>query len=135
VLVEQYRPPLERRVVEIPAGLVGDEPGRENESLLDAANRELQEETGYHASKIELLATGPSSAGMSNELITLCLATGLEKRSFGGGVAGEDILVHEIALSEVTGQLHGWVAEGKLVDLKVYAAQHFAAQSKRWPNM
>jgi len=129
LLVEQYRSPLNRRVVEIPAGLAGDEPGHENESLLDAANRELQEETGYHAANISLLVSGPSSAGMSNEVITLCLATGLKKRSSGGGVGGEDIMVHEVALSRVTDRVREWMAEGKLVDLKVYAAQHFAAIS------
>src|SRR5262245_44701250 len=49
VLVEQYRPPVRRRVVELPAGLVGDVEGREAESLAAAAHRELVEETGFEA--------------------------------------------------------------------------------------
>src|SRR5438128_1389604 len=49
VLVEQYRPAVQQRVIELPAGLVGDVDGRHTESLLDAAVRELEEETGYRA--------------------------------------------------------------------------------------
>ncbi|HUV39721.1 MAG TPA: NUDIX hydrolase, partial [Planctomycetota bacterium] len=43
VLVEQYRPALDRRVIELPAGLVGDRPGEEHEDLETAARRELLE--------------------------------------------------------------------------------------------
>jgi ADP-ribose pyrophosphatase len=62
LLVEQYRTPVNKRVIEIPAGLVGDEAGKEAESLLSAARRELQEETGYYAGNLLPLASGPSSA-------------------------------------------------------------------------
>ena len=48
VLVEQYRKPVEARVIELPAGLVGDL-GDPDEPILDAAARELEEETGYAA--------------------------------------------------------------------------------------
>ena len=127
LLVEQYRTPVNKRVIEIPAGLVGDEAGKEAESLLAAARRELQEETGYYAENLSPLASGPSSAGMSNEIISLWHATQLRKVGPGGGVEGEDILVHEVALYEARLQLDKWIAEGKLVDLKVYGALHFAA--------
>src|SRR5215217_1288754 len=50
VLVEQYRPPVAKSVIELPAGLAGDEAGHEQEDLLTAARRELLEETGYEAS-------------------------------------------------------------------------------------
>ena len=76
LLVEQYRIPLGARVIELPAGLVGDVAGRETEDLLQAAGRELREETGYEAAHIEYLLEGPSSAGMSNECYALVLATG-----------------------------------------------------------
>src|SRR3954470_2526008 len=49
VLVEQYRPPVRRRVIELPAGLVGDVAGHEAETLSAAAHRELVEETGFQA--------------------------------------------------------------------------------------
>jgi ADP-ribose pyrophosphatase len=127
LLVEQYRPAIDKYVIELPAGLVGDEPGQERESLLVAARRELQEETGYHADSLSLLAAGPTSAGISSEIITLVRATKLRKVTAGGGVEGEAIVVHEIPLTLVAVRLKEWIAEGKLVDLKVYAAQLFAA--------
>ena len=49
VFVEQDRPPVGKRVVELPAGLAGDKAGEEDEALADAARRELLEETGYEA--------------------------------------------------------------------------------------
>jgi ADP-ribose pyrophosphatase len=85
LLVEQYRAPLASTVLELPAGLVGDkdiETG-DHETLLAGAVRELEEETGYRAqnpnSDFELVLSGPSSAGMSNEIITFFLAKNLTK--------------------------------------------------------
>lgn len=127
ILVEQWRPPVNNYVIELPAGLVGDEAGQLNESLLDAARRELFEETGYHAEKISILAAGPSSAGMSNEIVTLVRAEQLRKTAAGGGVDHEAIIIHEIPLSVVPLQLSKWISQGKLVDLKVHAAMYFAS--------
>jgi len=76
VLVEQFRPPLGRFVVELPAGLAGDEPLKEDEPLLSAAQRELLEETGYQARKWFSLGDGPSSAGLTDEMITFFLRGG-----------------------------------------------------------
>src|SRR5688572_20554979 len=70
VLVEQYRPPVAKSVIELPAGLVGDEAGHEQEALSDAARRELLEETGYEAAAMEFLAEGAPSAGITDEIIT-----------------------------------------------------------------
>jgi ADP-ribose pyrophosphatase len=128
VLVEQYRAPVNKYVIEIPAGLVGDEPGMQQEELLAAARRELLEETGYLAANLSLLTAGPTSAGISSEISTLVHATKLQKQNAGGGVEGESIVVHEVPLARLTARLHEWIAQGKLVDLKVYAAQLFAAQ-------
>jgi ADP-ribose pyrophosphatase len=128
LLVEQYRIPVDKRVIELPAGLVGDEPGQAGETLLAAANRELLEETGYSAGKLSVLAAGPTSAGLSSEIITLVHATNLRKLTAGGGVEGEAIVVHEIPLPALDAQLKQWITEGKLVDLKVYAALHFAVR-------
>ncbi|MEY3897814.1 MAG: hypothetical protein RLZZ214_3335, partial [Verrucomicrobiota bacterium] len=49
ILVEQFRIPMQRQVIEVPAGLVGDEPEFAGESLAATAGRELLEETGYRA--------------------------------------------------------------------------------------
>ena len=127
ILLEQYRRPVDNRVIEIPAGLVGDEVGQENESLLSAARRELEEETGYYAEHLSPLGSGAVSAGLSNEIVSLWFASGVMKRAAGGGVGGESITVHAVPLSDVTRRLAEWTAEGKLIDLKVYAALHFVA--------
>src|SRR5581483_9781053 len=89
LLVEQYRIPLHTRTIELPAGIVGDEPGGAGESLAEAAKRELLEETGYAAEQFEELTTGPSSAGLTSELVTLVRASGLKRVQAGGGVAHE----------------------------------------------
>src|SRR5437763_12448041 len=53
ILVEQYRPPVGKRVIEIPAGLAGDAEGHRDEALETAAQRELREETGYEAAHMQ----------------------------------------------------------------------------------
>jgi len=63
LFVEQYRAPVGRKVIEFPAGLVGDEPGREQEDLIEAARRELLEETGYRAATLNLISTSATSLG------------------------------------------------------------------------
>jgi ADP-ribose pyrophosphatase len=126
VLVEQQRPPVAARVIELPAGLAGDAEGYEGEDLEVAARRELLEETGYAARQMRRVAAGAASAGMTDEVITLFLATGLEKAGPGGGDGAEQITVHEISLARVEGWLAEREREGKLIDLKVYAGLHFA---------
>jgi len=124
VLVEQYRKPVETRVIELPAGLVGDL-GDPDEPIMDAAARELEEETGYAASRLELLMTCPSSAGMSDEVISFVLATGLTRVGPGGGDDSEDIEVHVVPLPEVDGWLTGQQSAGKPLDPKIYAALYW----------
>ncbi len=121
VLIEQFRPPVDRRVVELPAGLVGDVPGQEDESFESAAERELLEESGYQAKELTRLFHGPSSAGMSNEDITFYLARDVERVAAGGGDESEEITVHVVPLETVPSWLVGQAQAGKLVDLKVYA--------------
>ena len=71
LFTEQLRIPVGKRVIELPAGLAGDIPGQENEDLSVAAKRELFEECGYEAAKMELLIEGPPSAGLTTEYISL----------------------------------------------------------------
>ena len=125
ILVEQYRPPVGKNVIEIPAGLAGDSPASRNEDLALAAARELEEETGYRAVRMVELATGTASAGLCDEIITLFRAEQLQKIHDGGGDDSEDIIVHEIPLDQVENWLREQTAQNKLVDLKVYAALHF----------
>jgi ADP-ribose pyrophosphatase len=128
LLIQQYRKPVEASVIELPAGLVGDT-ADPDESLLDAAQRELQEETGYAAARLEVLMACPSSAGMSDEVITFVLATGLRRVGPGGGDDSEDIEVTAVALERVDAWLTAQAATGKPVDPKVYSALYWLQQS------
>lgn len=117
ILVEQYRVPLGRRCLELPAGLVGDE--QAGESVEASAGRELEEETGYRAARLETLGVFQSSPGMVSEGFTLVRATGLERVGPGGGVPGEDITVHRVLLADVASFVVTKRAEGVAIDVRV----------------
>lgn len=126
VLVEQERIPVSSRVIELPAGLVGDEPGAAGEDLMEAARRELIEETGFEAKRFEYLLTGPSSVGSSREILQIYLATGLVRVGPGGGVPGESIVVHVVPLAELDGWITSKIAEGMMVDPKMFGGIYLA---------
>ena len=125
LLVEQYRIPVHSRTIEFPAGMIGDEPGTTDESHAEAARRELLEETGYAAERMEAVTSGPSCSGLTSERVTLFRARGLRRTGKGGGVAHEDITVHEIPLAEVVAWLEARGKTGVLIDPKVYAGLFF----------
>jgi ADP-ribose pyrophosphatase len=122
VLVEQFRIPVGKRVIEIPAGLVGDEEEHRGEALAETAARELMEETGHRATEIRPILSSPTSAGMTPEFTHLFLATGLSRETEGGGVSGEEITVHHVPLPELRCFLAGKISEGLAVDFKIHAA-------------
>jgi ADP-ribose pyrophosphatase len=122
ILIEQFRIPVQSTVIEIPAGIVGDEPEFAGESLAATAARELHEETGYVAESLTPLLSSPTSAGMTSEITHLFLARGLTQASPGGGVAGESITVHQIPLSELRQWLREQESHGKQIDFKIHAA-------------
>lgn len=99
ILVEQFRVPIGRPCIELPAGLVGDHDDIADEEDTTAAARELEEETGYRAARMEILGEFHSSPGMLSESYTLIRAHGLEKVGPGGGTDGEDITVHRVPLA------------------------------------
>lgn len=74
LFVKQYRSGCEKVLLELPAGLVDD-----NEKELDAAIRELREETGYSSSNITYLGKFYSSPGFTDEAVSLFIATDLYK--------------------------------------------------------
>jgi len=101
LLVEQYRVPLGMNCLELPAGLIGDDDSSPDEDPMEAAKRELEEETGYRAAQWRNLGEFFSSPGMISESYTLLLATDLEQFGPGGGVEGENITVHRFALADL----------------------------------
>lgn len=102
LLVEQFRVPLGKACLELPAGLIGDDDSSPDEDPTAAAARELEEETGYRADRIEVIGEFYSSPGMVSECFTLVRAHGLTKVSEGGGTDSEDITVHRVARAHLT---------------------------------
>jgi len=130
VLVEQHRAPVGASVIELPAGLVGDIPGHEAESLAVAAHRELVEETGFEAREMRELAAGPIAVGMSDEVLTFFEARGLRRVGPGGGDDSEDIEVHVVPLATLETFLDAKRAAGRAVDPKIYAGLYLVGETK-----
>ena len=119
LLVSQYRVPLGAFCLEIPAGLIGDVEGHEGEGALEAAKRELEEETGYRAGMMEVVGDFYSSPGMVSESFTLLRARDLERVGDGGGVEGEDIRVHQVKLNSLPRYVAKWREQGHAVDVRI----------------
>ncbi len=124
LLVEQYRASMKASVLELPAGLVGDEADA-HEDYARAARRELLEETGYEAQEMIWLTQGPSSTGLTNEIIDYFEARGLTKINQGGGVGGENIKVHEAPLATIDQWLMDQMQQGMVVDPRIYIGLYF----------
>jgi ADP-ribose pyrophosphatase len=130
VLVEQHRAPVGASVIELPAGLVGDIPGHEAESLAVAAHRELVEETGFEAREMRALGAGPIAVGISDEVLTFFEARGLRRVGPGGGDDTEDIEVHVVPLATLETFLEAKRAGGRAVDPKIYAGLYLAGEAR-----
>jgi ADP-ribose pyrophosphatase len=121
LFVEQYRPAIECMTIEMPAGLVGDIADSAHENAAEAAERELIEETGYRAGRIAFLMEGPTSAGMSNEILAFVRAYDLTRVETGGGDETEDIIVHEVPRREAARWLVDKIHAGYSIDPKMFA--------------
>ena len=117
ILIDQPRVPLGARCVELPAGLVGD---FDRDATVEAtAVKELEEETGFTAERIEVLGEFYSSPGMLSEGFTLVRAHGVRRIGEGGGGEHEDIAVHLVARAEIPNFLEQKRAEGFGIDAKL----------------
>ncbi|HET9398456.1 MAG TPA: NUDIX hydrolase [Sphingomicrobium sp.] len=117
VLIEQPRVPLgNRKAIELPAGLVGDE---DDKGVEETAVKELEEETGFTAERIEVIGEFFSSPGMVSEGFTLVRALGLHKIGDGGGNEHEEIEVHLVPRNDIPAFVERKRAEGTAIDVKL----------------
>ncbi len=121
VVIRQFRPPINGYVVELPAGLC--EPGEPPE---DAAHRELREETGYSAGKMQFLTEGPLSSGLSSEMLSVFVATDLTLVGIGTRDETEKIEVLAIPQHELKSRLFELRRAGNYIDLKLYGLVELA---------
>ncbi|MEH7414812.1 NUDIX hydrolase [Neobacillus drentensis] len=121
VMVEQYRKALERTIVEIPAGKL--EKGEEPEIC---ARRELEEETGYECSSLELLTSFYTSPGFADEIVHVYVAKGLTKKEDAAALDEDEFVnLEELTLEEAL----GYVKEQKIFDAKtIFAVQYLQLQ-------
>jgi ADP-ribose pyrophosphatase len=113
ILVEQYRVPLGGRCIELPAGLVGDE---DDLGIEATALKELEEETGFLADRVEGLGEFYSSPGMVAESYLLVRAAGVRP---GGVKAEEPIEVHLVTPRDLPAFIAERRARGVAIDSKL----------------
>lgn len=119
LLVEQFRVPLGKVCLELPAGLIGDHDEISDEAPLAAAGRELEEETGWRAETLESAGEFYSSPGMVSESFTLVRASGLTQIGPGGGTDGEDITVRRVPLASLSGFVEERRKAGLAIDVRI----------------
>jgi ADP-ribose pyrophosphatase len=124
LLIRQFRPPVNSYVIEFPAGL-----NDRDETLEEAARRELLEETGYAAKDLLFLAEGPLSSGASGEILTVYLATGLTFRGIGERDETEDIEVLKIPIASISQELSILRSQGNYIDLKILGLMEIAKKN------
>lgn len=125
LFVEQFRVPILEFTIEMPAGLIGDAGHSDDTDIATTARRELEEETGWTCGRVEWLHAGPSSAGMSTEMMHFVRALDLRKVGEGGGDDTEDIVVHEVPRERAGAWLRAMSEQGYSIDPKLFAGLWF----------
>jgi len=90
------------------------------EPFIQAARRELREETGYSAEELIFLTKGPISSGASGEILTAFLAKGLQYTGIIDRDETEHIEILDIPVLDLVPALSLLQEQGNLVDLKIY---------------
>jgi len=117
ILIDQPRAATGGRCVELPAGLIGDVD--KSATAESTAIKELEEETGFTAERIERLGDFYASPGMLSESFTLVRAHGVRKIGEGGGDEHEDINVHLVPRPEIPAFVEQMRCRGFGIDVKL----------------
>lgn len=123
ILIDQPRMAVGGRCIELPAGLVGDED--RSATIEETAIKELEEESGFTADRIERLGDFHASPGMLSESFTLVRAHGVRHVGDGGGTEHEDINVHLVERSAIPDFVTQKRTEGFAVDVKLLLFMNF----------
>ncbi|MGI0100521.1 MAG: NUDIX hydrolase [Candidatus Micrarchaeaceae archaeon] len=121
LLEEQYRPPLGKKIYEIPAGHL-----ERGESPADAAKRELEEETGFRTSKLRYMTVSYQAPGIlcCKEYIYLAEKLGKGKQSLD---MDEEITVREVSIAKVMRMIEtGKITDSKTILSMLYYKRFFA---------
>jgi ADP-ribose pyrophosphatase len=123
ILVEQYRKAMEKSIIEVPAGKL--EPGEEP---IKTAHRELEEETGYIADNMELIASFYTAPGFCDEIVYLYEATGLSKKEDKAALDEDEFVeLMEVSLEEAVELMK----EQRIHDAKTMFAVQYLQLKKR----
>lgn len=109
IIVEQFRYPLQQKVLELPAGKLD-----EGEDPQICAVRELEEETGFKPGKVTKLGAIYTSPGFCSEILHIYLAEDLQQGSLNREEGEVDMVIHEFTLEEIEQK----IASGEIVDAK-----------------
>jgi len=126
LLVEQFRASQGARVISLPGGLIAKPTRTKSETSRQAAFRELAEETGYAATYLKRLGSGPASPGMTTESVVFFRAEGLRKTRIRTRDPLEDIALHRVPLMNIRSWLKDTHRTGLLIDLKVFSGLYLA---------
>lgn len=122
LLIKQFRYPLQRDLIEFPAGKLffGEDP-------LECAKRELTEETGYSAHKISKLGEIFTTPGFCDEILHLYLAEDLTEGNHNREEGELGMEIFEVTPDEI----HSMIASGKILDAKTICAFYYFVNSSR----
>ena len=116
ILVKQYRWPLKKFFLELPAGKL-----EKNEDPLDCAKRELLEETGITAEKFVKLGTIATSPGFCSELLHIYLAERLTRGIHNREEGEEGMEIFEFTLDEIKNM----IMKGEIIDSKTICGIYY----------